>query len=131
MRGIGERIEGIQLPPVWYVIVYPNVVLSTREMYGNLRIVLTKTENEVTFSGKFSTALDIAGILENDLEEVAFLTCPEIKSIKQRLRDAGAIGSLMSGSGSAVFGLFENGRQAQGALQKLGGLGSVFIVKSV
>lgn len=130
MRGIGERIEGIALPSLWYVIVYPNMVLNTGEMYRNLRIVLTKNENEVTFSGKFSTALDIADNLENDLEEVAFLRCPGIKTIKERLRQAGALGSLMSGSGSAVFGIFEDEKRARGALDIVGGLGSVFIVKS-
>ncbi len=130
MRGIGERVEGIALPSLWYVIVYPNVVLNTGEMYRNLRIVLTKSENEVTFSGKFSTALDIADNLENDLEEVAFLRCPGIKTIKERLRQAGALGSLMSGSGSAVFGIFEDEKCARSALEIVGGLGSVFIVKS-
>jgi 4-diphosphocytidyl-2-C-methyl-D-erythritol kinase len=130
MRGIGERVEGIALPSLWYVIVYPNVVLNTGEMYRNLRIVLTKSENEVTFSGKFSTALDIADNLENDLEEVAFLRCPGIKTIKERLRQAGALGALMSGSGSAVFGIFEDEKRARSALEMVGGLGSVFIVKS-
>jgi 4-diphosphocytidyl-2-C-methyl-D-erythritol kinase len=130
MRGIGERVEGIALPSLWYIIVYPNVVLNTGEMYRNLRIVLTKSENEFTFSGKFSTALDIADNLENDLEEVAFLRCPGIKTIKERLREAGALGSLMSGSGSAVFGIFEDEKRARSALEIVGGLGSVFIVKS-
>ena len=76
MRGVGETVSPIDLPRLSYVIVYPNVIMSTREVYNRLRIVLTKEENEVTFSGKFSTALDIAGILENDLEKVAVLLCP-------------------------------------------------------
>ena len=110
MRGIGEKVTPIELPRLSYVIVYPNVIVSTREVYNKLKIVLTKGQNEVTFSGKFSTALDIAGVLENDLEEVAFSICPEIKTIKERLREAGAVGSLMSGSGSSVFGVFEDER---------------------
>jgi len=130
VRGIGERVSPILLPIIWYVVVYPNVVLSTKEVYNGLRIVLTKDENEVTFSGKFSNVLEIADILENDLEEVALLKCPKIKTIKALLKEAGAAGSLMTGSGSAVFGVFENESVARGALEKVGGCGSVFIAHS-
>jgi 4-diphosphocytidyl-2-C-methyl-D-erythritol kinase len=131
MRGVGERISPIDLPAMWYVVVYPNIAVSTRDVYNGLRIVLTKDENEVTLSGKFAHVLDIVGTLENDLEEVAFLICPEIKIIKNRLREAGALGSLMSGSGSAVFGIFEDETGARKASKEVGGLGSVFIARSV
>jgi 4-diphosphocytidyl-2-C-methyl-D-erythritol kinase len=131
MRGIGERITPLQLPTLWYILVYPEVALSTKEVYSRLRIVLTKDENEVKVSEHFSTASDIANILENDLEEVALLLCPEITTIKKRLRDAGAVGSLMSGSGSTVFGIFEQKKEAQKALQRVRDLGSVFIAKSI
>jgi 4-diphosphocytidyl-2-C-methyl-D-erythritol kinase len=131
MRGVGERVSPIRLPRMWYVIVYPNVVISTKDVYNGLRIVLTKEENEVKFSGEFSTPLDIADVLENDLEEVAFLKCPEIKTIKERLKEAGAVGSLMSGSGSAVFGVFRDEKEAREGSKKVGDLGSVFVGKSV
>lgn len=131
MRGVGEKVTPIDLPRLSYVIVYPNVILSTAEVYKRLKIVLTKGENEVTFSGNFSTALDIAGVLENDLEEVAFLICPEIKTIKDRLREAGAVGTLMSGSGSSVFGVFGDEKGAKKAVEKIGGIGSVYIANSI
>ncbi len=130
MRGIGELISPIDLPAIWYVVVYPNAVVSTRDVYSSLRIVLTKEENEVTFSGKFLRVRDVAEILENDLEEAAFLICPQIKTIKERLKKAGALGSLMTGSGSAVFGVFEDEEEAQKALGEVGGLGSVFVAQS-
>jgi 4-diphosphocytidyl-2-C-methyl-D-erythritol kinase len=131
MRGVGDRVTPIKLPALSYVIVYPNVVLSTKDVYNDFRIVLTKKENEVTFSGQFSTVFDIADILENDLEEVAFVKCPKIKTIKERLKKAGAVGALMSGSGSAVFGIFEEHGGAQEASAKVGGLGRVFVADSV
>ena len=105
-------------------------MVSTRDVYSSLRIVLTKEENEVTFSGKFLRVRDVAEILENDLEEAAFLICPQIKTIKERLKKAGALGSLMTGSGSAVFGVFEDEDEAQKALGEVGGLGSVFVAQS-
>jgi 4-diphosphocytidyl-2-C-methyl-D-erythritol kinase len=131
MRGVGDRVTPIKLPALAYVIVYPNVVLSTKDVYNDFRIVLTKEENEVTFSGQFSTVFDIADILENDLEEVAFVKCPKIKTIKERLKKAGAVGALMSGSGSAVFGIFGEHGGAQEASAKVGGLGRVFVADSV
>ena len=131
MRGVGERISPLELPLVWYVVVYPRVLLSTRDVYNALGIVLTKNENEVKFSGKFSRVSEIAGILENDLERAALVRCPEITTIKERLKEVGALGSLMSGSGSAVFGIFEDEESARKAAKLVGGLGSVFIAHSV
>ena len=131
MRGVGERISPIDLPVIWYIVIYPNAVVNTGDVYKNLRIVLTRDENEVTFSGKFLRVGDVAEILENDLEEAAFFLCPQIKTIKERLRKAGALGSLMTGSGSAVFGVFEDETDTRKALEKVEGLGSVFIAHSV
>jgi 4-diphosphocytidyl-2-C-methyl-D-erythritol kinase len=131
LRGIGERVSPVSLPSLWYVIVYPNVALSTKDVYSGLRNLLTKGENEVRFSKDFSTPLDVANVLENDLEEVALLKCPQIKTIKERLIKAGAVGSLMSGSGSAVFGIFRDEKEAREGLAEVGDLGSVFAVRSV
>ncbi len=131
MSGVGDRVTPLKLPVLSYVIVYPDIVLSTREVYENLRIVLTKEENEVKFSPQFSTVFDVAGILENDLERVAIVKCPAIKSIKERLKQEGAVGSLMSGSGSAVFGIFEDQSGARKASRRIGGLGEVFIADSI
>jgi 4-diphosphocytidyl-2-C-methyl-D-erythritol kinase len=131
MRGIGERVTPFELPFLWYVIVYPHLFLSTKEVYGRLKIVLTKGENDVKVSKKLTTALEVACFLENDLEEVAIAIFPEIKAIKERLKQAGAIGSLMSGSGSSVFGIFADEGGAQKALSSVKDLGSVFIVHSI
>jgi 4-diphosphocytidyl-2-C-methyl-D-erythritol kinase len=131
MKGVGDRVSPVKLPRLSYVVVYPNVVLSTGEVYEDLRIVLTKAENEVRFSGRFSTALDVAGVLENDLEQVAFAKCPKIKTIKKRLIGAGAVGALMSGSGSAVFGIFGDQEDAHKASRKLEDLGQVFVADSI
>jgi len=130
MTGIGEEITPLELPRIWYVIVYPGIILHTKDVYGGLKISLTLARNDITLSWRFDTVLDVVRTLENDLERVAFSMCPEIKTAKERLREAGAIGSLMSGSGSSVFGLFENEADARVASQKVRDLGSVFVVHS-
>ncbi len=131
MKGIGERILPVELPALWYLIVYPDVILQTREVYKGLKIVLTKGENDIKLRGKFKTTRDIAGILENDLEKIGILLCPKIDTIKDRLRRTGSIGVLMSGSGSSVFGIFESERAARKASSMVSDMGSIFIAHSI
>lgn len=131
MKGIGEIILPVELPTLWYLIVYPDVILQTREVYEGLKIVLTKGENDIKLRGKFETTRDIAGILENDLEKIGILICPKIDTIKDRLRRTGSIGALMSGSGSSVFGIFESERAARKASNMVSDMGSIFIAHSI
>lgn len=131
MEGIGERITPLSLPRLWYLVVYPNMVLSTAEVYRRLKIVLTKGENDIKLTGNLATAYDVSRILENDLENVGTLMCPTIQDVKGRLMGAGSIGALMSGSGSSVFGIFESEEKARSALRSLEGLGSVFVTHSI
>jgi 4-diphosphocytidyl-2-C-methyl-D-erythritol kinase len=130
MQGIGELITPIQIPQIWYVLVYPGIILHTKDVYNGLKIPLTSAQNHITLSGQLDTVFDVARVLENDLERVAFSLHPEIYTAKERLQSAGAIGSLMSGSGSSVFGVFENERDARVAAEKVRDSGSVFVVHS-
>lgn len=131
MRGIGDVISPIDLPNLWYLIVYPNVSISTRRVYEGLKIVLTKKQNDIKLVAKFNNTHEISAILENDLEKVGILLCPTIQTIKERLNEAGAAGTLMSGSGSSVFGIFESEEEAKKASNSLTDMGSIFITHSL
>ncbi len=131
MRGIGELIAPIELPRMWYLVVYPGVEMPTKEVYKRLKIVLTNSENDIKLLGKFKTLYDIASILENDLERVGTIMCPQIETIKTALKQSGAVGSLMSGSGSSVFGIFKSENDAEKALAHAKGLGKVFLAHSL
>jgi len=132
MEGIGNVITPVGLPPMWYVIVYPNVSVSTKAVYEGLRIVLTKKQNDIKLMGNFSNPEQIAGILENDLEYVAITLCPRIQEIKDALKRTNALGSLMSGSGSSVFAVFGDEQDArQASLSAISKMGTVFIAHSV
>ena len=50
MRGVGDRITPVKLPPMAMLSFIHDLVLSTKDVYDDLRIVLTKGENEVKFS---------------------------------------------------------------------------------
>jgi 4-diphosphocytidyl-2-C-methyl-D-erythritol kinase len=58
--------------------------------------------------------------LVNDLEPVTTARYPRIAALKEELLQAGAAGALMSGSGSAVFGIFHSPAEARQAFNELG-----------
>jgi len=64
---------------------------------------------------------DLTGIVLNDLESVTIERFPVIAEIKNSLLDHGALFSLMSGSGSTVFGVFDSGEKADKALSRFDG----------
>ncbi len=120
--GVGERLEPFTGLPSWsVVIVYPGFGISTAEVFKNLNLGLTKCEKQLRYFpfkyGKF----DIGRHLCNDLEIVAAHRYPIIETIKNELLNQGAMGSLMTGSGSAVFGLFADPDAARQAGKGLAG----------
>jgi 4-diphosphocytidyl-2-C-methyl-D-erythritol kinase len=62
---------------------------------------------------------DLVAILENDLERVTINRYPLLAEIKEELIRLGARGSLMSGSGSTIFGIFSEETQALAAAEIL------------
>ena len=119
-RGIGERLQAFpHLRPFPLVIVYPGQALATSGIYADLNLRLTKCKkklNEILLKMK---EFDPGTHLCNDLEPVAARRCPDVMQIKAALKELGAAGALMSGSGSAVFGLFEQAQKAHSAGQIL------------
>lgn len=130
LRGIGEVIEPIEIPRIWYVIVYPGISISTRDVYSNAKVPLKKNENEFGINRNFEKIEDIAKIMENDLEESAKRFLPDLEYIKQTLKNCGAYASLMTGSGSCVYGCFGTKRDAMEAKRKLASYPKVFVAKS-
>jgi len=66
--------------------------------------------------------------IENDFERVVFPQYPELLKVKRVLERAGARYALLSGSGSAIYGLFESRRSAVAAAEKLGQAGTRALV---
>lgn len=112
--GIGEQLEPyLGLPSLGALLVYPDFGISTAEVFKNLRLGLTKSKKKLRYlpfkNGKFSANHH----LHNDLEAGVIRRWPVIAKIKKMLQDQGAIGSLMTGSGSTVFGLFRDEAAAE------------------
>jgi len=116
VRGIGEILEEISLPKFWYLLVNPGFPVSTRDIYSDKIFDLTKRRVDISIKGSknyMESPVFINKLLCNDLEKVVFNKYPELNGIKNILIEKGALGALLSGSGSTVFGLFHEEAQAR------------------
>lgn len=120
-KGIGERLSEVSIPDLWFVLVNPNIHVSTADVYRglNLKIGLTKAGFDNNMSNFKIGVKEVAGKLHNDLEDVALRMHPEIGVVKDAVRSLGAVGVLMSGSGATVFGIFDSRKSAEDAYLSL------------
>ena len=116
-NGRGELLQPIQLSLSGYrlVLVNPGIHVNTRWAFSQLK--LTEPSSNYTANFKQSLATIVSGSinhwknnLTNDFEIPVFEKFPIINSIKQTLYDKGAIYASMSGSGSSVFGIFNDSK---------------------
>jgi len=126
-QGIGERLTPLSFPckSRWFCVVAKNCEgLSTPEIYS----LYDRTEHNAPSRVKeFALALQKTdfpfALMQNDLELPALLQRPPIAALKEFLLHHGAEGAMMTGSGSAVFGLFSQesaARKAANLLQQEG-----------
>jgi len=105
--GIGDQFIEVQLDLSDYkiVIIKPPFSVSTAEAYRNIQ----PGKPDFELQGIAGHSMEQwKSVVKNDFEESVFPAYPEIKDIKQKLYEAGAIYASMSGSGSAVFGIFRH-----------------------
>lgn len=143
-RGRGERITPIaSRRRLWHVLVKPPFGIATREAYqafsrraaagdpsltppgGGVKILIRFLQNrraDLLPEGFF-----------NNLEVVLNNRLKKILIIKKRLLESGAKAALLSGSGSTVLGVFENGAQARRAARRLSAKrsGKIFVVRTL
>ena len=118
-EGIGEMLTALPTPPPCYLVVAkPDINVSTKFVYENLRANELKTHPDI--DGMVRALHDgnlqgIASRLANVLETVTIPAYPIIQDIKDTLLSTGAINALMSGSGPTVFGLFTDREKAKAA----------------
>ena len=104
-EGIGERIQSIALDlKGWYIgVVRPDIPVPTREAFSRIHPDYPKKCCKEVVMEPVETW---RGLLTNDFEESVFALHPEIGAVKEELYKRGATYAAMSGSGSALFGLF-------------------------
>jgi len=113
----GEKVKKLSPPwkkkPLWFLLVYPNIVLSTKKVYQNYdkKFSINKKVNkkeiiESLIQKKFEN------IVQNDLEQPAFDLFPKLRDIKEKLQliaDNNIVS--MTGSGSCFFVLSEHKKE--------------------
>ena len=106
-EGIGEQLQPISLNlSGWHLgIVRPPIPVPTKEAFSLItpRYPDRNCRDIVTLPVK-----QWRGLLKNDFEQSVFALHPEIGQVKEQLYDLGAAYAAMSGSGSALFGLFQS-----------------------
>lgn len=112
----GDVIVAIpDLPRLYCVLALPSFPVSTAGIYGRLRLTSKDKESKIN---QFLAEREF-GRLENRLEEVVFSLYPRLKEIKSFFRQREAMLSLVTGTGSAVFGLYLEKEKAEKALIEL------------
>ena len=112
-EGIGDRLTLLpELGPLSCVLAFPAFPISTARIYAGLDpSALTSDPKAGRINGFFETGK--IDSLENSLEGTIFRFYPQLQEIKRFFKDQGAELSLVTGSGSAVYGLFRD-RDAAG-----------------
>ena len=121
-EGIGEKLKS--LPPMMKVpvlIAKPQISVSTKFVYTNLKLEGME-HPDIDQMIRDMKAHDLGALCDhmgNVLETVTIPEYPVIQEIKDKMVEFGARGSMMSGSGPTVFGLFEDEKTAKEAYSKL------------
>lgn len=116
-EGIGEILTPLPPAPDCFILIAkPGIHVSTRTVYGNLTLndkTIHPNIDGMIAAIKKESVTDMCSCLGNILEDVTIKDHPEIKRIKQTMLENGALGSLMSGSGPTVFGIFDDKDKAE------------------
>lgn len=120
--GRGEQLSPLpQLPDCWFVLVKPEESFSTGKMYQRIDELGCYDEIDPSSMTAALTRGDLAAVcaaMENTFEKVvpADSTVP---AIRERLLSLGAMGAMLSGSGSSVFGIFDEESAAKRAAEAM------------
>lgn len=121
-KGIGERIEHIYCKNLyWLVVIQPCRGLSTKEIFtGWTDRGPNPPKNDLAQAVLENGSIrELSGCLGNVLQPVSERICPDIHEAIRCLKEQGALTSLMTGSGSAVYGIFVNAVSARNAASVL------------
>ncbi|MCD5410285.1 MAG: 4-(cytidine 5'-diphospho)-2-C-methyl-D-erythritol kinase [Clostridiales bacterium] len=118
-EGIGEKLTPIRgLQNVWIVICKPSLSVSTKVIYKQLDLSKLQPRQDLNMLIEMvekGNLIKLAKNMFNVLEEVTALRYPIIKQIEKKMLEYNAIGSMMTGSGPTVFGIYKNYERAKSA----------------
>ena len=122
-EGIGEKLSVLPpMPKCTILIAKPGISVSTKCVYENLHANDLKPEQHPDVDSMIEAMRQkdlglLCSRMGNVLETVTIPAYPVIDEIKRTMMDNGAIGSMMSGSGPTVFGIFDSPAAAKQAMK--------------
>ncbi|MBE5968363.1 MAG: 4-(cytidine 5'-diphospho)-2-C-methyl-D-erythritol kinase [Lachnospiraceae bacterium] len=120
-EGIGEILTPLKrMPDCTILLVKPDISVSTRYVYGNLKLTPHIHHPDITAMKKAIETGSLKGLtshMDNILQTVTVPRYPVIKEIKHQMKKLGAMTALMSGSGPTVFGIYKNPLTAEKACE--------------
>jgi 4-diphosphocytidyl-2-C-methyl-D-erythritol kinase len=126
MRGRGDVVRAVRLHarPV-IAVAWPGVVLSTADVYAGYSTAwsergFARASDSIALAAR-ADLRTLTALVANDLSDAAERLCPASAALRRELRARGALVATVSGSGSAVFGIFETSGLAEAALRDLPG----------
>ena len=132
---IGEKLISLKSSiKGWYLIITPDLIIDTKWAYSQFKNILDNATPPTKFSDLFSEKvvdLDTIKFFENDFESVVFPTYPEIGAIKKELFALGAKFASLSGSGSTVFGIFDDNAKIEKAFSHFSPMHKAHIAHSI
>lgn len=122
-EGIGEILTPLPPAPECFLLVAkPDINVSTKYVYEHLDAEGVTVHPDIDGMVQAIEEGSLQGILNrmgNVLENVTVKAHPVIDELKERMRELGAVGSMMSGSGPTVFGIFLEEAKAQEACDRI------------
>lgn len=122
-EGIGDKLSPLpEMVKCSVLIAKPQISVSTKFVYQNLKLDDKTVHPDIDRLIEDIRNKDLKAVSDhmgNVLESVTIPNYPVISQIKEQMMDSGAVGSMMSGSGPTVFGLFDDSRTAQLAFGKI------------
>jgi 4-diphosphocytidyl-2-C-methyl-D-erythritol kinase len=124
-RGRGEIVRPIGKPaPRWAVLVLPEVTMPTPDVYRRFDAMGIGREQDLTDEPDWESwtrlsSLELLPRLVNDLEPPAFAIAPQLAKLRERIERIVGRPVRMSGSGSSLFTLFDDGTEARDASARI------------
>jgi 4-diphosphocytidyl-2-C-methyl-D-erythritol kinase len=122
-EGIGEKLTVLpEVPDMYLVVAKPDISVSTKHVYEHLDMTGIAHHPDIDGMAAAIRVGSIRGVatrMENVLEAVTIPEYPQIDTLKRRMRELGALNSLMSGSGPSVFGVYETEVAAGRAFEQM------------
>ncbi|KPJ51097.1 hypothetical protein AMJ40_00890 [candidate division TA06 bacterium DG_26] len=132
--GRGDELRFFtKTPCFWGLVIYPNFSVSTSWAYDNVELPKNPSNHieKLIQAAEEGDVKELAANLQNRFEGIIFQKYPVLAAMKKTLRAKGALGGSLCGSGSSVFGIFDDKEGAERALFHFSDSGySTWIVRS-